>query len=213
MKDLSHAARQTEEDKIGSKEKILEAAMGEFAKNGLQGARVDKIAAEAGVNKAMIYYHFSSKAKLYNEVVHNFVASRITMLQRDISNEVRLEDAVRQALDFHAEMFHNNPQVISIFLRELATPGSEIIATVANVIKGAGLPAEFSKKLSNGMRSGEFRPVDVRQAMISLMTMSIGYFLMSQIFDNVWQVTGEPAFIEERKKAIVDLFMNGVKAR
>ena len=152
MRDSSRPAKQVEENKIGSKEKILEAAMAEFSKNGLQGARVDKIAVEAGVNKAMIYYHFSSKAKLYNEVVRNFVASRIPMLARDISNEVRLEDAVRQALDFHAEMFQNNPDVVRIFLRELATPGSEIIATIASVIKEAGLPSELSKKLSSGIK-------------------------------------------------------------
>ena len=95
-----------------------------------------------------------------------------------------------------------------------AMPEAEQGMNVARIsLLRAGLPKEFSKKMSDAMRSGEFRPVDVRQAMISLMTMSLGYFLMSQIFNNVWQVAGEPAFIEERKKAIVDLFMNGVKAR
>ena len=213
MKSSSRPVKQAEEDKTGSKEKILEAAMGEFARSGLEGARVDKIAAEAGVNKAMIYYHFSSKEKLYHEVVRNFVASRITVLRSNLSDDISFEDTIKGILDFHAEMLQSNPNVVRILLRELATPKSEIIAGIANVIKEAGLPREFSKKMSDAMRSGEFRPVDVRQAMISLMTMSLGYFLMSQIINNVWQVAGEPAFIEERKKAIVDLFMNGVKAR
>ena len=45
--------------------KILDAAVQEFSANGLAGARMERIAALAGVNKALLYYHFDSKEKLY----------------------------------------------------------------------------------------------------------------------------------------------------
>ncbi len=48
-----------------SRERILDAAVHEFAHRGLFGARVDVIAAEAKINKQLIYYHFGSKEALY----------------------------------------------------------------------------------------------------------------------------------------------------
>src|SRR3954465_9937812 len=45
--------------------KILDAALREFSANGLAGARMDQIASIAGVNKALLYYHFDSKENLY----------------------------------------------------------------------------------------------------------------------------------------------------
>ena len=50
---------------ISTKQRILHTALEEFAARGFDGAKVDRIAARARVNKAMLYYHFGSKAALY----------------------------------------------------------------------------------------------------------------------------------------------------
>ena len=51
-----------------TKDKILAAALDEFASKGFAGTRVDQIAQAAGVNKAMIYYHFSGKQDLFDQL-------------------------------------------------------------------------------------------------------------------------------------------------
>jgi AcrR family transcriptional regulator len=56
-------------DREATKAKLLEAALTEFATHGIAGARVDRIAAEAGCNKAMIYAYFGSKEGLFDEVL------------------------------------------------------------------------------------------------------------------------------------------------
>lgn len=55
--------------KEATKAKLLEAALTEFATHGIAGARVDRIAANAGCNKAMIYAYFGSKEDLFEEVL------------------------------------------------------------------------------------------------------------------------------------------------
>src|SRR5260370_40150134 len=50
---------------------ILAAAERHFAKAGLAGARTEEIAAEAGVNKALLYYYFESKEHLYEAVIED----------------------------------------------------------------------------------------------------------------------------------------------
>jgi len=56
-------------DPEGMRLRILEAAKQEFAAHGLAGARVDRIAAEAGANKRMLYYHVGNKEDLYLAVL------------------------------------------------------------------------------------------------------------------------------------------------
>lgn len=197
----------------GAKEKIVNAAIGEFAANGMAGARVDRIAREAGVNKAMIYYYFSSKENLYRETIKQLLASRFDMLRRNLEGEQTLEQALRQTLDLHADLFLDHPERLRVLLRELADPKSEIVETIAGMLQQSQLPVELSKRLNSGVSRGEYRAVNIRQAIISLVTMSIGYYLLSPMFDKVWRIGHQPTFVVERKEAIVDLFMNGVKAR
>src|ERR1035441_5320694 len=56
--------------------RILDAALTEFSGNGLAGARTERIAAAAGVNKALLYYYFDSKEKLYLETLE-MIAGRV----------------------------------------------------------------------------------------------------------------------------------------
>src|SRR5580658_11231097 len=64
------AKRRTQEARSDqSRAKILAAAERAFARHGLAGARTDAIAAEAGVNKALLYYYFKDKEKLYEAVI------------------------------------------------------------------------------------------------------------------------------------------------
>src|SRR6187401_3089146 len=59
----------------GSRERLFAAAAAEFAARGFAGANVDRIARAAHVNKAMIYYHFKSKAALYQEILRDMFAA------------------------------------------------------------------------------------------------------------------------------------------
>ena len=71
-----------------TRSRILDSALSEFAANGLAGARTEQIAAAAGVNKALIYYYFESKEKLYSAALET-VSARV----RDRSMAVFLRDA------------------------------------------------------------------------------------------------------------------------
>lgn len=88
-----------------TKEKILESALDEFSAHGLAGARVDKIAEAAGVNKAMIYYYFTSKEALFNnlfqaemELLKQEIAS--ILQQRDTTSAVDMTVAVKELLRY-----------------------------------------------------------------------------------------------------------------
>lgn len=63
------------------------------------------------------------------------------------------------------------------------------------------------------MARGDVRPVDVRQTIVSFLTMSLGYFIMAPLLERVWNITDRAAFLDARRDAMVDLMMNGLRAR
>jgi TetR/AcrR family transcriptional regulator len=75
-KDAAAASPRTTRDPEGTRRKILDAALDEFAAKGVDGARVDAIAGRAGVNKRMLYYYFGSKDDLYRAVLRKRLADR-----------------------------------------------------------------------------------------------------------------------------------------
>ena len=58
---------------VDTREKIIAAAVKEFSKGGYPGARVENIAVNAGINKAMIFYYFGSKEELYKLIIKKII--------------------------------------------------------------------------------------------------------------------------------------------
>lgn len=197
----------------GTRERIISAAREEFAQFGIDGARVDRIARKAAVNKAMLYYHFHSKELLYEAVVKEFFLGVVERLRSHIEAFENLEQALAELAETHAQMVKQAPGIVPILLRELANPQSNLCEWIAGAIGGSGITSIAEQRLDEAVRSGRFRKIEIRQAMISFITMSLGYHLMAPLVDRVWNVTDREVFVRERKAAIVDLFLNGVKVK
>ena len=78
-----------QKNKPDSRTKIFEAAIDEFSEFGFAGARVDRIAHQAGINKAMIYYHFDSKKKLYQAIIQKEMIRMVEIIRSLSYNQMR----------------------------------------------------------------------------------------------------------------------------
>ena len=101
--------------------KILKAAKNVFSKEGFDGARVDEIAKQANVNKAMIYYHFKSKEDLYDSVVDSiFLKDSLEIINSSEEKDpfLKLEKIIRLFFD---NMEINKVERCSIIAREMVS--------------------------------------------------------------------------------------------
>src|SRR5262245_42109582 len=84
-----------------SPDRILAAAALEFSERGFAGARVDRIAKRAKVNKAMLYYHFKSKERLYRALLRDTfsrAAERLLAVGREAAPPVEKMDRAIAAI-------------------------------------------------------------------------------------------------------------------
>ncbi|MFH1311601.1 MAG: TetR family transcriptional regulator [Candidatus Eisenbacteria bacterium] len=200
-------------DLRSSKERILMAALDEFAELGLAGARVDSIAARAGINKAMIYYHFDSKEDLYDHILATHLEAAVTDLSQGIAESMELEDVLRTVARYHARGLRANDKASRIFLRELAAGGERIKSILPNLAGKEELRTMIVRLIEEGKQSGKYRDIDTRHTIISFVGMSMFYLIMAPMVNQIWGIEDDTEFTEQRIEAIVDLLMHGLEAR
>jgi AcrR family transcriptional regulator len=192
-------------------EKILATAGREFAQFGLAGARVDRIASKAGINKAMIYYYFRSKENLYQTVINRQLSRMRTLAEEIITSETNPEALLLKLAELYQSMFENRENMVPLILREIASGGDRIKKDLKRIMTTQRLGKKVKEIIERGKREGMFRDVDPRQAIISFIGMNLFYLIMEPIVNSVWDIKDRRKFRKERPREIVDLFLHGIE--
>src|SRR5262245_44951826 len=125
-----------------SPDRILAAAALEFAERGFAGARVDRIARRARVNKAMLYYHFQSKQGLYRALLRQIFSHASARLRAIAATDRLPAEKIDRAIAGIADFIREHAFFPAIMLREVAEGGAhldrEALATLAAVPRDVG---------------------------------------------------------------------------
>jgi len=198
--------------RIPTRERIIGAAMSEFAEYGLAGARIDRIARHAKRNKAMIYYHFSSKEDLYRETIAEVYRKAAFTLSSFFDYTGTLEEMLRHTVDYFSELMRRYPDFRSVLMREFARPRDEMLELIAGIITSSGVPQRLLNHLQAEMKVGRVRKTDPRQLLLSFITMNIGYMMMAPLFERLLRIEDHEKFMEKRKQEVVTLFLKGIRS-
>lgn len=189
-----------------SKQAILKAATEEFAIRGISGARTDAIADAAGVNIALIFYYFKNKEQLYLTVVEQIFAeiNRRVMAALDCckTNREAILAYMRTQFDYLAESPLRPRVVLQEYVRSdrKTSPSEKLLKKYIKPVHD-----RVGKVLKDGIKSGEFRDVDVKHFQFSLSGLTTMYFISA---DKIQMLTGidplSPEQLTKRRKALAD---------
>ena len=193
--------------------RILDAALSEFAVHGLAGARTEQIAAAAGVNKALLYYYFESKEKLYAAALE-MVSARV----RDKSMQVFLREAspgerlLRAALD-HFDRILTQREFQSLMQQEMMRLRKGEEGQLPILVKRVfgPLQAIFQSMVREGIGSGELIEADWLQIVLAALGGNVFYFLSAP----VWRLAlpfepFAPEVLRARRVALVEFLGNAL---
>ncbi len=141
-----------------SRTRVFSAAAAEFAARGYAGANMDRVARAARLNKAMIYYHFGSKAALYRAILVDMFDDVGRRVREVAGSGASPDHKVRAFVVAIAEAADAHPHFPPIWLRELAEGARHVdaptLAYARNVLETlAGIIGE-------GCRKGRFQPAN-----------------------------------------------------
>lgn len=195
-----------------TEEKILEAAKKIFIRKGMYGARMQEIADEAGINKALLHYYFRSKNKLFEAIFKGAFQEMAPKAFGILKGDIPFDKKIKLFVSIYIDTISANPFLPLFIINEINQNPDRIgpIANLMGVIKD-----EISKDIKVKVKAGEFRDIDPVQLFTNIIAMALFPFLAKPIIQGAFSFTDEmfQEFLEERKKLIPDIILNYLKIK
>jgi TetR/AcrR family transcriptional regulator len=196
-----------------TRRKLLVAARREFAASGLAGARVDLIAARAGVNKQLVYHYFGDKDALYLAVLE-WVYEEICEQERRLNLEgLPPEQAIRKLIEASFDHLAAHPDFIVLLNDENRGGARHVRGSKRLEAMHSPLVSMVSQILKQGTRNRTFRRgIDPVQLYISIAGLSYFFFSNTPTLSAIFgKDLGSPTALRVRRKHIVDLVMQSLR--
>ena len=181
------------EKEFTTEEKILAAATEIFADLGVEGARMDRIASLAGVNKASIYYNIGNKEALYDRVLNQMYESGFSGLHQKLASNKTSEEKLAVYVAHLAAAIKQNPGIPRIMMREQVTQGRHLPDSFAKNI--VAMLEILNSILESGIQEGVFEKVD---------TLCIHFMILGML---MFEITSAP--IRNKKSAFLTHYRSG----
>jgi AcrR family transcriptional regulator len=112
--------------KANTIERILSAAEKEIALKGIDGARIESIAREAGVTKQLVYHYFTTKDQLYSAILESVSRGISVLSDKDVYQRLGAEDAIRHFVNAIFDQFIEHPSYAAFALDQALHEGEHI---------------------------------------------------------------------------------------
>lgn len=164
-----------------TKRRILDAALAEFAKLGLGGARVDAIAKNAAANKGLIYAYFGSKDSLFTAVLEEaYLAIREAERDIDLEHLPPLR-ALETLVQFTWEYYLAHPEFLTLVNSENLHRGRHLKKSKPIRESVERMTERVRALLERGVASGDFRP-GIDPVQINVTIAALGYYYLTNRF-------------------------------
>ncbi|MDP4533919.1 TetR/AcrR family transcriptional regulator [Marinobacter salarius] len=186
---MTNETSKTLPNKRDTLDRLLASARENFALKGLDGARIEDIAREAGVTKQLVYHYYGSKASLFSTVLED-VSTQIMeeLIELDTDN-LEPDEALRKLLYCCFDQYMNDPLLGTLALEGIRYHESQDSRPNNFIHRSPALANKFSSVLERGISNGTFRPdIDAR---LFLATSSL---LMSGAFTNHYSMSALVGF-------------------
>jgi AcrR family transcriptional regulator len=193
-----------------TEEQILVAARKVFVRKGMEGSRMQEIADEAGINKALLHYYFRSKEKLFEQIFTEGLRQLLPKVQVSIEESDGICEFVESFIGHYLDAIKELPYLPQFILHEINRDPSIIVS----VIKGQGLPfLKVQALIDKDVAAGKIKPIQLEHLMVNMVSMVlfpiIGRPIIQAIlFNNDSEKYAN--FLDERKSVVTSFVLQAI---
>lgn len=204
-----------------SRAAILQAALREFSREGVAGARTDAIARAAGVNKALLYYYFKDKDTLYAAALDQVFGGLTQSILPALSSDLPPREKLLAYVGAHFDYIASHPNYPRIAQGEMMRAARGKAPQLERIAKQYFVPLfrRVAAVIEEGKAAGDFRPVDPMHFVPSMIAVIVFYFTNAPVLRMIGGIDPfAPEPIAARRAAVMDfisaaLFRPGVHAQ
>jgi AcrR family transcriptional regulator len=180
MKQLSETTEQ----------KILQAAKDEFTKHGLFGARMQEIANQAGINKALLHYYFRSKERLFDEVFEMALTKFFETIDVFENQDLHIIDRLHMYIDNVIDFNQEYPQMSMFILKEIGN-NPELFKEKVQLAKKKKKSILLVEALEEAIKKEEVIAIDTAMFFINIQSMCTYPFIAASMFHHSLKKQGK----------------------
>jgi AcrR family transcriptional regulator len=190
---------------------ILKAAKRIFQRKGMIGARMQEIADEAGINKAMLHYYYRSKQLLFEAVFKRAFSLLAPQLNEVMNSDDSICEKIKRFTNNYISFVIKHPYLPNFIIQEL-NRNPEFIK---NLMSEKHFPTieKFRDQVNTKVAEGVIRPIKAEQLFINIMALNIFPFIAAPLLKGFVNVDNSQykQLMEERKTEVADFIINSIK--
>lgn len=194
-----------------TEQRILAAAKKIFLSKGLDGARMQDIADEAGINKAMLHYYFRSKDKLFETIFEDIALHFMPRITDIFESDQTLFQKIETFCCTYIEQVKETPYLPVFVLSE----ASKRPAALMKKMFGNKKPPVhiFFQEVQKEIVAGTIKPIQPAQLFLNMISMCVFPFMAKPMLEHAAGISKKQfdALIEERKKMIPEFIIASIK--
>jgi TetR/AcrR family transcriptional regulator len=195
-----------------TEEKIMEAARKVFVRKGMYGARMQDIADEAGINKALVHYYYKNKQKLFEEIFMEAAGKLFPRVNAIFVSEEPLFTKIEKFCEEYISVVLANPYLPLFVLNEMNQDPIYFFNKLWNG-KQKPNPQKFLEQIQEEVNKGTIKNFSPLQLLMNLLSLTIFPFIGKPIFQMTLGIDELQfrMFMEQRKKEIPKFIIDAIK--
>jgi TetR/AcrR family transcriptional regulator len=201
----------TKEKDITTETTILNAAKTIFQQKGMDGARMQEIADEAGINKALLHYYYRSKQLLFEAVFKSAFLMLAPQLNKVLNSEDSLNDKIRNFTKNYISFIIKHPYLPNFIINEL-NRNPEFVQKLTSE-KHFPTIKKFRQQVVENVENGTIKPIKAEQLFINILALNIFPFIASPLLKGFLDINNDnyQQLMEERTTEVSNFIINAIK--
>ncbi len=195
-----------------TEEKIYEAARRIFLLKGMEGARMQEIADEAGMNKALLHYYFRSKENLFKAVFKDIFTKFFSKVKDTIFSDISAKEKLIVFIDNYINLIQANPYVPQFIINEINRDPK----VLKSLMFESGIePQKILEMFFNEVQASNLSKLDPRHIIVSILGMLIFPFVARPLLQMIYFNDNQEAytvFLNERKEIVKNMILKLIEA-
>lgn len=194
-----------------TEEKIFNAARIIFQKKGFAGARMQEIADEAGINKAMLHYCFKNKQLLFEAVFMNAFGQLAPQINGIFNSEDSVFDKIKKFTHSYISFVIQNPYLPPFVIQEMNNNPEFVMSFLKN--ENRPNPSLLLSQIEEEIADGIIKPINPKQLLMDVFSMTVFPFAAQMMVKGMLQISDAEfnQMMEERKTSIAEQIINSIK--
>ncbi|HXS36829.1 MAG TPA: TetR/AcrR family transcriptional regulator [Flavipsychrobacter sp.] len=191
---------------------ILTAAKSVFMKRGFAAARMQEIADEAGINRALLHYYFRSKEKLFEKIFSEAIGNILPGVKEIIDSDAALFEKIEQITARYIQFATEQPYLPAFVIQEL-NQHPDKIQMLFKESNNLPDPRKLVKQIDEEVKAGNIIPIQPAHLLVNVIALCVFPFVAKPIIHLVFGLSEEgfKNFIQERKKIVAQTIINSIK--